>query len=124
MIANIARQTLALLMIIFLALPPTVIGQQTGASVLQPEELDQVLATIALYPDSLLAQVRRAATYPADVAEAVAWSKAHPDEKGDTSGAISTSSNRARIEASRSRGSGCVSPLSIFSIVIPEGRLR
>jgi hypothetical protein len=47
------------------------------------EELDQMLAPIALYPDSLLAQVLMASTYPADVAEAVAWSKAHPDDKGD-----------------------------------------
>ena len=47
------------------------------------EELDQMLAPIALYPDSLLAQVLMASTYPADFQEAVAWSKAHPDDKGD-----------------------------------------
>jgi Protein of unknown function (DUF3300) len=47
------------------------------------EELDQMLAPIALYPDSLLSQVLMAATYPADVAEAAAWSKQHPDSKGD-----------------------------------------
>ena len=47
------------------------------------EELDQMLAPIALYPDSLLSQILMASTYPADVAEAVAWSKAHPDDKGD-----------------------------------------
>ncbi|MFZ0135193.1 MAG: DUF3300 domain-containing protein [Desulfobacterales bacterium] len=49
----------------------------------KPEELDQMLAPIALYPDSLLSQVLMAATYPAEVAEAAAWSKAHPDQKGD-----------------------------------------
>lgn len=47
------------------------------------EELDQMLAPIALYPDSLLAQVLMAATYPADVIEAAKWSKANPDQKGD-----------------------------------------
>ncbi|WP_242616824.1 DUF3300 domain-containing protein [Rivibacter subsaxonicus] len=47
------------------------------------EELDQMLAPIALYPDSLLAQVLMATTYPADVKAAAAWSKAHPDAKGD-----------------------------------------
>jgi Protein of unknown function (DUF3300) len=47
------------------------------------EELDQMLAPIALYPDSLLAQVLMASTYPADFQAAVAWSKAHPDDKGD-----------------------------------------
>ncbi|MDX2455130.1 DUF3300 domain-containing protein [Desulfosarcina sp.] len=47
------------------------------------EELDQMLAPIALYPDSLLAQVLMAATYPADVVEAAKWSKANPDQQGD-----------------------------------------
>ncbi|HVK53057.1 MAG TPA: DUF3300 domain-containing protein [Pseudoxanthomonas sp.] len=48
------------------------------------EQLDQMMAPIALYPDSLLAQVLMASTYPGDVADAVAWSKAHPDAKGET----------------------------------------
>ena len=47
------------------------------------EELDQMLAPIALYPDSLLSQVLMASTYPADVKEAAAWVKAHPDDKGE-----------------------------------------
>jgi hypothetical protein len=47
------------------------------------EQLDQMLAPIALYPDSLLSQVLMAATYPADVAEAAKWSKANPTMKGD-----------------------------------------
>jgi Protein of unknown function (DUF3300) len=47
------------------------------------EQLDQMLAPIALYPDSLLSQVLMASTYPSDVAEAVAWSKANPSQKGD-----------------------------------------
>ena len=47
------------------------------------EELDQMLAPIALYPDSLLAQVLMASTYPADIKDAAAWTKAHPDAKGD-----------------------------------------
>src|SRR5207342_3392061 len=46
-------------------------------------ELDQMVAPLALYPDSLLAQVLMAATYPGDVADAAAWSKAHPKEEGD-----------------------------------------
>jgi len=46
-------------------------------------ELDQMVAPIALYPDSLLAQVLMAATYPGDVADAVAWSKANPKAQGD-----------------------------------------
>lgn len=46
-------------------------------------ELDQMMAPIALYPDALLAQILMAATYPADVAEAVKWSKDNPDQDGD-----------------------------------------
>lgn len=47
------------------------------------EQLDQMLAPVALYPDALLAQVLMAATYPGQVSEAVTWSKANPKASGD-----------------------------------------
>jgi len=71
---------LGLLMAFAFAFASTVRAQDTT---FKNEELDQMLAPIALYPDSLLAQVLMASTYPVDVAAAVAWSKAHPDDKGD-----------------------------------------
>jgi len=37
------------------------------------EELDNLLAPIALYPDPLLAQMLPASTYPAEIADAEAW---------------------------------------------------
>src|SRR5436309_1925003 len=40
---------------------------------LKPEELDQLLAPIALYPDSLLTQVLMAATYPLEIVQADRW---------------------------------------------------
>ncbi|MBI3144200.1 MAG: DUF3300 domain-containing protein [Pseudogulbenkiania sp.] len=46
-------------------------------------ELDQMLAPIALYPDSLLSQVLMASTYPLEVVEAARWSSNHPKLKGD-----------------------------------------
>jgi hypothetical protein len=46
-------------------------------------ELDQKLASIALLPDALLAQVLMAATYPSDVAQAVEWAYAHRQLEGD-----------------------------------------
>ncbi len=53
----------------------------------QQEELDQMLAPIALYPDSLLAQTLMAATYPLEVAQAEQWAKANnnlgPDQFND-----------------------------------------
>jgi hypothetical protein len=52
-------------------------------AVFTQEQLDQMLAPIALYPDPLLAQMLMASTYPGEVAEAVNWSKAHPEAKGD-----------------------------------------
>jgi uncharacterized protein DUF3300/uncharacterized protein DUF4124 len=47
------------------------------------QELDQMLAPIALYPDALLSQILIAATYPLEVVEASRWSKANPNLKGD-----------------------------------------
>lgn len=47
------------------------------------QELDQMLAPIALYPDPLLAQVLMAATYPLEVAEAARWSRDNPRLTGD-----------------------------------------
>src|SRR5467141_1028204 len=49
-----------------------------------PEELDQLVAPIALYPDALVAQILAAATYPTEVVEADRWMQQHPDLKGDT----------------------------------------
>jgi len=46
-------------------------------------QIDQMMAPIALYPDSLLSQVLMAATYPADVADAARWSKANAQQSGD-----------------------------------------
>jgi len=47
------------------------------------EELDQMLAPVALYPDSLLAQILMAATYPLEVVQAERWAKANRNLKGD-----------------------------------------
>ena len=49
----------------------------------EPEELEAVVAPIALYPDALLAQIFMASTYPLEVVEAARWSKEHPDVTGD-----------------------------------------
>lgn len=49
----------------------------------KPEELEQMLAAIALYPDSLLSQVLMASTYPIEVVEAERWMKANTQLKGD-----------------------------------------
>ena len=48
-----------------------------------PEQLQQLVAPIALYPDSLVAQILTASTFPEQVVEADRWIQAHPDLKGD-----------------------------------------
>jgi len=45
-------------------------------------ELDQMLAPVALYPDSLLSQMLMASTYPLEVVQAARWSRANPGLKG------------------------------------------
>ena len=47
----------------------------------KPEELEAIVAPIALYPDALLAQVLMASTYPLEIVEAARWSKANPGLK-------------------------------------------
>jgi uncharacterized membrane protein YgcG len=51
-----------------------------------PDQLQQLVAPIALYPDSLVAQVLAASTFPAEIVEADRWVQAHPDLKGDALG--------------------------------------
>ncbi len=53
------------------------------AQTLKPEELDQLVAPIALYPDTLLSQVLIASTYPLEVVEAERWAKQNKNLKGD-----------------------------------------
>jgi Protein of unknown function (DUF3300) len=51
-----------------------------------PGQLQQLVAPIALYPDSLVAQILAAPTFPEQVVEADTWVQAHPDLKGDALG--------------------------------------
>jgi uncharacterized membrane protein YgcG len=51
-----------------------------------PEQLQRLVAPIALYPDSLVAQVLAASTFPEEVVEAERWVQANPDLKGEALG--------------------------------------
>lgn len=53
-----------------------------AAALLKQEELDQLLAPLALYPDSLLTQILMASTYPLEVVQADRWTKANKQLKG------------------------------------------
>ncbi len=48
-----------------------------------PDQLDSLVAPIALYPDPLLAQILAATTYPLEIVQAARWVKANPKLKGE-----------------------------------------
>jgi hypothetical protein len=48
-----------------------------------PQELQQLVAPIALYPDALLAQILAASTYPTQIVEADRWMQSHSNLKGE-----------------------------------------
>lgn len=58
-------------------------SQSQSQKIYNNQQLDQMLAPVALYPDALLSQIFMATTYPSDVAEAAAWSAANPKAQGD-----------------------------------------
>ncbi|HSV22699.1 MAG TPA: DUF3300 domain-containing protein, partial [Xanthobacteraceae bacterium] len=59
--------------------PPAAASDQ----LLKSEELDALVASIALYPDTLLAEVLMASTYPLEVVEADRWATQNKNLKGD-----------------------------------------
>jgi len=77
---------LTVLLIIIFAAPPYGVGQNTtGASpnAFSEEQLAQMLAPIALYPDELLAQILMASTYPLEVVQASRWATQNKNLTGD-----------------------------------------
>jgi uncharacterized membrane protein YgcG len=79
----VVRQTLGVMCVLLLLVFPTgaLLAQQPPpparpappAQLLPPEELDNLVAPIALYPDPLVSQVLVASTYPLEVVEAQQW---------------------------------------------------
>jgi len=59
--------------------------QQSTPSTAQfsPEDLQQLVAPIALYPDALVAQILAASTYPTQIVEADRWMQDHSGLHGD-----------------------------------------
>lgn len=50
---------------------------QTGSPEVSAQELRQLVAPIALYPDALVAQILAASTYPTEIVEADRWMQRH-----------------------------------------------
>jgi hypothetical protein len=62
--------------------PASSVQPAGGAAAFKQEELDAMLAPIALYPDALLSQVLMASTYPLEIVEAARWQKQNASLKG------------------------------------------
>ena len=93
---HIAQRALASLLLsveLFAGYAPSLVAQEqpgplqvpSGPPYLAqtPEQLRQLVAPIALYPDSLVAQILAASTFPEQVVDADRWLQAQPDLKGE-----------------------------------------
>jgi uncharacterized membrane protein YgcG len=96
---HIAQWALALLLaivLLFAAYPQSLVAQEQPGPLRAPsgppyqeqtpEQLQELVAPIALYPDSLVAQILAASTFPEQVVDADRWVQSHPDLKGDALG--------------------------------------
>jgi Protein of unknown function (DUF3300) len=78
------RKFLTWVLVGFLALPGGPLGAAESAGQgFKPEEIDALVAPIALYPDELLSQIFMASTYPLEIVEASRWAKQNKNLKGD-----------------------------------------
>ncbi len=78
-------RTMIWILVFSITLPAGVFAQGSNTTVpeFRQEELAQMLAPVALYPDPLLVQMLMAATYPLEVVEAARWTNANQNMKGD-----------------------------------------
>jgi len=63
-------------------MPPDQQAQQPPPS-FSPQQLDQLVSQLALYPDPLLAQILTASTYGNEIPDAAAWANEHASLRGD-----------------------------------------
>jgi len=88
LVANLTRLGGVLAAFLLLASGnPSLFGQNAPplpppGQTLTPDQLDDLVAPIALYPDPLLSQVLVAATYPLEVVQAIQWMQRNPGLTG------------------------------------------
>ena len=81
--------------------PPQVSRQcrvSRQAARLSPEQLQELVAPIALYPDALVAQILAASAYPTQIVEAERFLQQNPNLKG---AALGSRSGQARLGPER-----------------------
>lgn len=69
--------------LLLVAVPQLAFSSEKQAAGLASREIDRLLAPVALYPDTLLAQVLTAVTYPEDVAAAARWLETKRNLQGE-----------------------------------------
>jgi hypothetical protein len=84
----------------------------TEQTLLKPEQIDALVAPIALYPDALLANLLAASTYPLEVVQADRWLDEHNKLKGD---ALKTEIDKQGWDDSVKALAGTPSVLSMMS---------
>jgi Protein of unknown function (DUF3300) len=85
---KLLAQALAFMLFVLFAQGASAQTQPSPASasadqLLKPEQLDALVSPIALYPDTLLAEVLMASTYPLEVVQAARWLEENKNLKGD-----------------------------------------
>ena len=87
---TVCQLAMVLFLCMNLAVPPGLMAQgdkgettKEEAPAFRPEEIDQLVAPIALYPDSLLAQTLAASTYPLEIVQAARFVKQNKELKGE-----------------------------------------
>ena len=85
--STIIMRGLAWIIISMLVIPPGIPAQDSGqpeqSDRFREEELVQMLAPLALYPDSLIAQILMASTYPLELVEAERWLRQNNNLEGE-----------------------------------------
>ena len=86
-VTKIFTHGLLWVIMVMLVIPPGIMAQDSGQTVqsaqFNEEELAQMVAPIALYPDSVIADILMASTYPIEVVEAERWLNQNKTLKGD-----------------------------------------
>jgi hypothetical protein len=81
---HIPKQPLVWLLAVLMVGPwPLRLDAQSNGTTFKLEEIEQLVAPIALYPDSLVSQILMASTYPMEVVQADRWAKANKTLKGE-----------------------------------------
>ena len=90
-VKTLPARLLASLLAALIAVASIASAQETPAPAATPaapekptfsqQDLERIVAPIALYPDSLLAQIMMAATYPLEIVQAARWVQANPGLK-------------------------------------------